>query len=112
MLLFLTVSFKRFRPFCLFRTYGIMKVSGVYLAIALAVLVVMGVLWSGREKFGVPEFLDRSMEEKRRQGEVSSYAQTTNHLSSPGSMGRPESLPRGSSTGHRVGQFLGYTAPF
>lgn len=82
--------------------------SGVLLAIAVAVLVILGVMWSGREKFAVPEFIDRTMESKRRQGEVSSYAQTTNHLSSP----EGESLPRGSSTGHRVGQFVGYTDLF
>lgn len=76
----------------------------------LGLLVVAGVLMSGmREKFGyTPEFIDHTMDMVTRQGEVSSYVQRTNQLRAPDS-GRP---PKGTPTGHRVGQFEAHTAPF
>lgn len=79
--------------------------------LAFAVLVVAGILMSSRarEYFGyTPEFVDSTMARVTREGEVSSYAQKTNHLKAPDS----HSPPRGSPTGHRVGQFEGHTAPF
>lgn len=86
-----------------------MNNSGI-LWLVLSLLVAAGIVMSGgREKFGyTPEFIDHTMDAVTRQGEVSSYVQKTNQLRAPDS-GRP---PKGTRTGHRVGQFEAYTAPF
>ena len=77
-----------------------------WLALAISALIIVGVLFSNqKELFGVPEFLDRT---NTRLSSESSYAQVTNHAAAP-SGGSP---PRGEPTGHRVGQWDSYTAPF
>ena len=79
------------------------------LALAIAGLIVTGVLLSGsREMFGVPEFLDRTAQIRQETGELSSYAQRTTHLRAPDS----RQPPRGQETGHRVGQWWGYNSLF
>jgi len=79
------------------------------LALAIAGLIVAGVLLSGsREGFGVPEFLDRTSQRLQETGELSSYAQKTTHLRAS-DFHKP---PKGEQTGHRVGQWWGYNALF
>ena len=78
-----------------------------WLAVAIAALIIIGVLVSGqKELFGVAEFLERPA--NRHQAEGSTYAQQTNHLKAPDS----KEAPRGEPTGHRVGQWSGHTALF
>lgn len=85
-----------------------MKNAGL-LALAIVGLIVVGVLFAGsREKFGVPEFLDRTAQEAQVQGELSSYAQTTTHFRAPDS----HQAPKGQALGVRVGQWEGYNAQF
>ena len=79
-----------------------------WLALAIAVLVIAGVLSSQKEGFGVPEFIDRRGAKNRRRDSASSYAQVTNHEPAAG----PGPAPRGEPTGLRVGQWGAYTAPF
>ena len=78
--------------------------------VAIAALVVAGVLFASRgtEYFGVSEFIDRSQYNRTTAGEASSYAQQTNHLRAPDA----HEPPRGSATGHRVGQWEGHTGLF
>jgi hypothetical protein len=78
----------------------------VYGILAFAILMAFWIV-SRRERFGVPEFLDRTMEDRTAKSWSSSYAQTTNHLLPPDS----HSPPQGGKTGHRVGLFQGYTDP-
>ena len=86
-----------------------MKNTPTLLALAIAALIVAGVLLSGsREMFGVPEFIDRTAQVRRETGELSSYAQQTTHLRAPDS----QKPPRGQETGHRVGQWWGYNSLF
>ena len=85
-----------------------MKNAGL-LALAIVGLIVVGVLFAGsREKFGVPEFLDRTSQQLQAQGEASSYAQSTTHLRAPDS----QKPPKGQALGVRVGQWEGYNAQF
>jgi hypothetical protein len=85
-----------------------MKNAGL-LALAIVGLIVVGVLFAGsREKFGVPEFLDRTAQKAQAQGEESSYAQKTTHFRAPDS----QQPPKGESLGVRVGQWEGYNAQF
>jgi hypothetical protein len=80
-----------------------MKNSGL-LALAIVALIVVGVLFAGsREKFGVPEFLDRTAQKVQAQGELSSYAQKTTHFRAPDS----HQGPKGEPLGVRVGQWEG-----
>lgn len=86
-----------------------MKNTPTLLALAIAGLIVAGVLLSGsRETFGVPEFIDRSAQVRRETGELSSYVQQTTHLRAADS----HQPPRGQETGHRVGQWWGYNSLF
>ena len=78
------------------------------MVLVIAVLVIAGVLWSQKEGFGVPEFIDRRGAKNRRRDSASSYAQVTNHEPAAG----PGPAPRGEPTGLRVGQWGAYTAPF
>ena len=55
-----------------------MKTLPVYIWLAVAVLLVVGLLWTGREGF-VPE-ADKSQEMRTRALENSSHAQITNHF--------------------------------
>ena len=85
-----------------------MKNAGL-LALAIVALIVAGVLFAGsRERFGVPEFLDRSSQEAQARGEVSSYDQTTTHFRAPDS----HKPPKGERIGVRVGQWEGYNSQF
>ena len=73
--------------------------------LGLAALFLLYVL-SKRERFGVPEFLERSSQERTTRLSGSSYAQETNHFTSPDSR-KP---PKGQNTGHRVNLWDGHTA--
>jgi hypothetical protein len=47
--------------------------------LVVALLVLMVVLYAGRERFQ-PEFMDKSQVQKTVSAELSSYAQQTNHM--------------------------------
>jgi hypothetical protein len=55
-----------------------MKTLPVYIWLAVAILLVVGLLWTSREGF-VPE-ADKSQEMRTRSLENSSHAQITNHF--------------------------------
>jgi hypothetical protein len=79
----------------------------IYGIFAAAVFIIIFVI-NKRERFGVPEFLDRTMQERTAESWHSSYAQKTNHLASPDA----HLPPRGQATGHRVGLFEAHTEMF
>ncbi len=76
----------------------------VYGILAFALLMVWWMI-KHRERFGVPEFLDRSNQDRTAASWHSSYEQKTNNLKSP-----DQNLsPQGDATGHRVGLFEAHT---
>ena len=74
---------------------------------AVALVIVFYIVMK-RERFGVPEFLDRTMQDRTAASWHSSYEQKTNNLSSPDA----HRAPVGQATGHRVGLFEAHTSPF
>jgi|688.fasta_scaffold00948_30 hypothetical protein len=59
-----------------------MKTLPTYVWLVVAGLIVLGLLWTGREGF-IPQ-VDKSQEMRTRALEESSYAQTTNHFEPSG----------------------------
>ena len=77
----------------------------VYGVLAFAVLIAFWIV-SKRERFGVPEFIDRTMQDRVAKSWHSSYEQKTNHLRASDS----HSPPVGEPTGHRVGLYQAHSA--
>jgi len=64
-----------------------MKFLPVYVSLAVAILILVGMLWTSREGF-IPE-IDRSQVQRTVSLEDSSYQQVTNHFT-PGPIDYPE----------------------
>lgn len=82
----------------------ILSSFAVYGILAGAVLMVWWIVIR-RERFGVPEFLDRTNQDRTVASWHSSYAQKTNNDRAPDR----HQPPQGQSTGHRVGLFEAHT---
>ena len=91
-----------------FLAFNIMKKAlstfTVYAMVGAAVFMVWWII-SSRERFGVPEFLDRTNQDRTVASWHSSYAQTTNNMKAPDR----DPSPQGQSTGHRVGLYEAHT---
>lgn len=90
-----------------FLVFNIMKKLSnfaVYGVLAFAAIMVWWMI-SNRERFGVPEFLDRTNQDRTVASWESSYAQTTNNVK-PDDRQLP---PEGRSLGLRVGLYEAHT---
>lgn len=79
----------------------------IYGILATAVLMVWWII-TNRERFGVPEFLDRTNQDRTVASWHSSYEQKTNNMKAPDRQQPPEGTP----TGLRVGLFESHTTLF
>ena len=75
----------------------------IFIAVVFVVYVAY-LMWKSREKFGVPEFIDRTNQDRTAMLWDSSYEQRTNHQP-PFDSGR---TLVGQSTGHRVNLWEGH----
>lgn len=92
-----------------FLAFNIMKKAlsnfTVYAMVGAAVFMVWWIITS-RERFGVPEFLDRTNQDRTAASWHSSYAQTTNNMKAPDR----HSAPQGEATGLRVGLYEAHSS--
>lgn len=77
----------------------------VYAMVGAAIFMVWWII-SKRERFGVPEFLDRANQDRTVASWHSSYEQKTNNMKAPDR----ESPPQGQPTGLRVGLFEAHSS--